>query len=567
MANEINPIVSEEYADLVVEASGVEKILQSFPEAIVHPINFMMSLVNIPVAKITNQSIQTFGYSLFPGLIAGLASMSSLEASNILKLRGYPSLNLRGQGVLIGILDTGIDYTNPIFQNADGTTRIAAIWDQTIESGNPPENFSYGTEYTQNEINQALQSENFFEVVPSKDEIGHGTMVAGIAGGNEVPESDFYGIATEAEFVIVKMKIAKEHIKDFFCIPKDAIAYQENDIAFAYNYLVSVSTRLSKPLAICNALSSSEGAHYGHGTLNSYLSLVASMPGIACIIAAGNEGNSQRHYFGISNEATGADTVELYVGENASNFTMYLWGTRPNFYSVDIISPSGEYISGYISSTNSFREIRFIFEKTIIYFDYQISETQSADTLILFRVRNPASGIWKFIVHEKGTTKLGFHIWLPVQGLISDNIFFIRPDPYTTVSNMGTATVPITVAAYNHVDNSLYLGSGRGYSRTGLVTPQIAAPGVNIVGPTINHTFSGYTGTGISAAHVTGVAAMVLEWAIVKENLPGLSSIEMKIFMERGAQRELSLEYPNREWGYGILDIYNVFDSLRIKHI
>lgn len=509
--------------------------------------NFLISLVNIPVANITERSIQTLGYNVFPGLIAGLASQLSLEASNIPKLRSYPNLNLRGQGVLIGILDTGIDYTNPIFQYADGTTRIAAIWDQTIESSIPPEGFFYGTEYTRAQINQALQNENPFDIVPSKDEIGHGTMVAGIAGGNEVTESNFYGIATNAEFVVVKMKIAKKYIKDFFGIPKDAIAYQENDIAFAYNYIINLSTSLSKPLAVCNALSSSEGAHYGHGTLNTYLSLIASTPGIACIIAAGNEGNSKRHYFGLPNQATGNDTVELNVGENASDFTMYLWGTRPNFYSADITSPSGEFIPGYISRTNTFKKIGFIFEKTIIYLDYQISETQSADTLILFRVKNPAPGIWKFTVHERGAAILGFHIWLPVQGLISDNIFFIRPDPYTTVSNIGTAAVPITVTAYDPVNDSLFLEAGRGYSRTNLVTPQLAAPGVNLVGPALDHTFTKYTGTGAAAAHAAGVAVMLMEWGIVKGNLPDLSSIEMKVLMERGTRKDPGLEYPNRE--------------------
>lgn len=565
MVNDINPIIDENYADLIVETEGVEKVLQIFPDAIIHPINFLISLINIPVSNITDLSIQKLGYSLFPGLIAGLASQSSLDASNILKLRRLPNFNLRGQGVLIGILDTGIDYTNPIFQKADGTTRIAAIWDQTIESGNPPEGFFYGTEYTKNQIDQALQSENPFEIVPSKDENGHGTVVAGIAGGNEVPESDFYGIATEAEFVVVKMKITKNYMKEFFFIPKDAIAYQENDIAFAYKYLVNVSTRLSKPLAICNALSSSEGAHYGHGTLNSYLSLLASTPGIACIVAAGNEGNSKRHYFGIPDEDTESDTAELNVGENAGDFTMYLWGTRPNFFYVDITSPSGEFIPGFISMTNIFRKITFIFVDTIIYLDYQIAEAQSSDTFILFRVKNPAPGIWKFTIHEKGTMKLGFHIWLPVDGLVSDNIFFTHPDPYITVSNIGTAPVPITVTAYDPADNSLYLEAGKGYSRTGLVTPQFAAPGVNVVGPTLDHTFTGYSGTGIAAAHVTGVAAVLLEWGIVRDNFLGLSSIEMKVLMEIGARRDPDIEYPNREWGYGILDIYNVFDSLRTK--
>lgn len=564
MADVINPIISEEYADLVVETEGVKRILQIYPDAIVHPINYLISLVNIPVSKITNNTIQELGYNVFPGAIAGLASKASLEASNILKLRGYPLLNLRGQGVLIGILDTGIDYTNPIFLNPDGTTRIAAIWDQTIESKNLPEGFFFGTEYTKDQINLALQSENPFAVVPSKDDIGHGTMVAGIAGGNEVPESDFYGIATKAEFVIVKLKTAKKYLKEFFCIPQDAVAYQENDIAFAYNYLSKVSTKLSKPLAVCNALSSSEGAHYGRGTLNTYLSLYASISGVVSCIAAGNEGNAKRHYFGIPDESTGYDRVELNVGENASDFSMYLWGTRPSNFSVDITSPSGEFVPGFISSTNVFQMLTFIFDGTTIYLDYQFTEGQSTDTLYLFRVKNPSAGIWSFTVHEKGIRKLGFHIWLPVEGFISDNIFFVRADPYTTVSNMGTSPAPITVTAYDAVDGSYYMESGRGYSRTGNVTPQIAAPGVNVVGPTLNHSFIEYTGTGVATAHMTGVAVLLLEWGIVKGNLPNLSTIEMKALIERGAQRETNIEYPNRLWGYGKLDIYNVFDSLRI---
>ncbi|HEX3075581.1 MAG TPA: S8 family peptidase [Lachnospiraceae bacterium] len=558
----VNRIVSEDYADLVVETTQIQSILQAYPDAAVVPINFQISLVTIPVALFTNQTIVKLGYNVIPSIV-GLVSNTSLEASGISKLRSFPTFNLYGKGTLIGIYDTGIDYTNPIFQYADGTTRIVSIWDQTIQSGNPPEGFLYGTEYTREQINQALKSENPYELVPTMDTIGHGTMVAGIAGGNESPENNFYGIATEAEFVIVKLKEAKRYLKDFQCIPKEAIAYQENDFAFALQYLINVFARLSKPMALCIAFGASEGPHDGRGTFNNYSALVASTPGIASIIAAGNEGNARRHYFGMVNEATGTDTVELNVGEKEGDFSLQLWGEQPNFYSVDIISPSGEIIRGRVVRKDDFQEIKFLFEGTSILIDYQLSEVQTGSQLIYFRFKNPAPGIWKIIVHESGDVKIGFNMWLPMKGFISENTYFIRSNPYTTVSAYANNPVPITVTAYNPEDDSLYLEAGRGYSSIGVITPHIAAPGVNIVGPAPNHRFAKFTGTSVAAAHATGVAALLLEWGIVKGKLLDMNSIDLKIFLERGARRDPNLTYPNREWGYGILDIYNVFDMFR----
>lgn len=557
-----NRIVGEDYADLVVETSQVQSILDKIPEAVAIPIHFQISLVTFPVQYFTKRSIVEFGYSPIPSIV-GLMSQSSLEASGILMLRNFPAFNLYGKGVLIGIYDTGIDYTNPVFRNADGTTRIVSIWDQTIQSGSPPEGFLYGTEYTKEQINQALQSDDPFEIVPTMDTIGHGTMLAGVAGGNESPENNFYGIATEAEFVIVKLKEAKRYLKEYLCIPMDAVAYQENDFAFALQYLTSVYAKLSRPMAICVGFGASEGPHDGRGTFNNYNALVAATPQVACIIAAGNEGNAKRHYFGMIDEATGFDTVELKVGENEGNFTMQLWGEHPNFYSADIISPSGELVQRIERRRDAFQEVSFIFEETIIYIDYQVSETQTGSQLIFFRFIKPAPGIWKFRIYEKGDVRIGFNIWLPMEGFISDNTYFLESDPNITVSAYANNPVPITVTAYNPENDRLYLKASRGYSSIGVIIPHIAAPGVNIMGPTLGQGFAEFSGTSVAAAHATGVAAMLLEWGVVRGNIPYMNSIEMKILLERGARRNSSLIYPNREWGYGILDIYNMFSSLR----
>lgn len=555
-------IVSEDYADLLYEYIGDDTNLPNFQDATIHQINFMLSVVHVPVENITERSILEYGYGAFPSLL-GLVSHASLEASGIHRLRAIPAFNLRGQGVLIGILDTGIDYTNPIFRYADGTTRIAAIWDQTIVSDSPPEGLFYGTEYTREQINLALQSENPYELVPSRDENGHGTMVAGITGGNEVPESDFYGIAPDAEFVVVKLKPAKKYLKNFFLIPEDAVCYEENDISFAIEYLLDVYTRLSRPMAICVAVDTAQSSHDGRGTLGTYLSLISTIEGIAVIVGAGNEGNARRHYFGKINKTTGFDTMELFIGKEDKGFSMELWGQSPSIYSVDITSPSGEYISRIATGVDLYQRLSFLFEDTIIHLDYQMVESQSGDQLILFRFDNPTTGLWKINVYERGDINLGFHVWLPMKDFISENTYFIHSNPQTTVLTLACTRMPITATAYNPMDDSLYLEASRGYSRIEEVTPEIAAPGVNIIGPTPDQSFAEYTGTSVSAAHTTGAAAMLLEWGIVKGNLTSMSTIEIKKLMIRGARRSMEMNYPNRDWGFGILDIYNVFDSLR----
>lgn len=527
-------IFSNDYADLLITYSGDESVFEDFEDATIHIIDFFNAIVHVPVTQITDNIIVQLGYSVMPSLF-GLISQASLEASSIYRLRNVPNFNLKGQGVLIGFLDTGIDYTNSIFKYADNTTKIASIWDQTVISDNFPEHTFYGTEYSREQINQALRSENPYEIVPTRDEVGHGTMLAGIAAGNEVPENDFYGVAPEAELIVVKLKPAKSYLRDFFGIPQGAVCYQENDILFAIQYIRDTALKLNRPAVICVALGTSQGAHDGRGTLSNLLSLRAEDTGIAVVIAAGNEGN----------------------------FSMELWGNSPGLFTIDVKTPSGEFIPRIIPRLDENVELNFIFEQTTILIDYQIVESQSGDQLILMRFRNPAPGIWTFNVYEHGDLNVGFHIWLPMEGFLSNHIYFIRSNPYTTILSLGNGVVPITVTAYNHADDTLYLNASRGYTRIGVVKPEIAAPGVSITSPTLNGGFAGATGSSPAAAHLAGAAAMLLEWAIIEGNLPRMNTSVMKVFMIRGARRNMEIEYPNRDWGYGILDIYNVFDSLR----
>ena len=146
---------------------------------------------------------------------------------------------------------------------------------------------------------------------------------------------------------------------------------------------------------------------------------------------------------------------------------------------------------------------------------------------------------------------------------ISENTYFIQPNIFTTVLSPGTTTYPITVTSYNPVNNNLYVNAGRGYTRNNTIKPEIAAPGVNYLAPSLNHTFQAFTGTSVSAAHTAGVVALILEWGTVRGNEPGMDSNVLKNYLIRGARRSTNLTYPNRDWGYGILDVFKVFENMR----
>jgi subtilisin family serine protease len=555
-------IISNDYADLMIEYNQNMRVFERYPNGTVHIMNDRTAILYIPIAQLTGRIIGQFGYSVVPA-IYGLASERSLEASGVLRLRRLPNFDLRGQGVLIGMIDTGIDYTNPVFFHEDGTSKIVSIWDQTIDSGQYPENFFYGTEYLAEAINQALASENPLEIVPSVDDIGHGTMLAGIAAGNEVEESDFSGVAPDSELVIVKLKQTKPVLRDYFIIPQDVPAYQENDLMWGLQYVVDFARRLQRPIAICIGVGSSQGSHDGKGAFSNQLSVAADFPGVVVSVAAGNEGNARRHFYSEINSELGYSTVELNVGENEIGFSMEIWGAAPSTYSIDILSPTGEYIPRIAESLRVNRDISFVFERTTILIDYQMVESSTGDQLILMRFRNPTPGIWRFRVYGRGDLPATFHVWLPMNGFITENTYFVQSDPYTTITSPGNSLVPITVTAYNPINNSLYQRSGKGYSRINVIKPEIGAPGVNMLAPTLEQGFLEVSGTGTAAAHTAGITALLLEWGIVRGNYPGIDTVEVKKFLIRGAQRNPNIIYPNRDWGYGILDIYNVFDILR----
>jgi subtilisin family serine protease len=556
-------ILSEDYADFMFKyGEALDTIITNY-QVCYDILNYENINVYIPIHQIPKNFIHLYGYGAYPNCY-GLLDLTSIEASGVTKLRNIPRLNLNGAGVLVGIVDTGIEYTHDAFKKADGTSKIISIWDQTIQTeGGEPEEFHYGTEYNQEQLNLALSNGNPISVVPSVDENGHGTYLSGIAVGSRSDQNNFSGIVPDAELVVVKLKPAKKYIREFWRIPDGIVCYQKNDFMQAIRYMVNFANKVNRPISIIVGIGTSQGAHDERGALSTYLSALASKSGVALTIACGNEGNTGHHYYGSIPKGNDYDTVELNVGANVSGFSMELWGIAPNTFSIDILSPAGEYIPRIPARLDETREIRFIFEKTVINIDFQIVESQSGDELILIRFQNPTEGIWRFRVYASSNLDSRFHMWLPMGQFLNEKTYFLRSDPEYTLTSPGNTYIPIVVTAYDHTNQSLYMNASRGYMRTESIAPTLAAPGVNIVGPSLNNGYKVGTGTSVAAAHTAGIAAMLLEWGIVKGNYKQIDTIAIRNLLIRGAKRDPNRTYPNKEWGYGIIDLYNSFNSLR----
>lgn len=562
-------VTSEDTADFISTYSALPEQLSAMTG--IECIDFVsrqFAVLHIPMDDLESPiNFSYYTYSAIPKLYS-LLDTDSMEASGILPASRIPAFGNQGQGVLIGFVDTGIDYQNPLFRKEDGTSRILGIWDQTLETGSPdPVNgfqALYGTQYSSEEIDQALASPDPLSLVPSADENGHGTFLASVAAGGEEPDQDFTGAAPKASIAMVKLKPAKQYLRDFYLIQEGADAYQENDIMMGVAYLLHLARRFSMPLVICLGLGTNQGSHVGKSPLGLYLDDINIYAGTAVITAAGNETGYGHHYRAVTRPEETLQTVELNVGEKDSGFSMEFWAQDVDIYRVGFISPTGEVVNPLPSSTEEENVIRFLVEQTEITVFSSIVNTATGSQMVFIRFKDPMPGIWNLTVSSALNVTGAFHIWLPSRGFISDTTYFLRPDPDTLVSGPGNSQYALTVSAYDHTTGGIYIHSSRGFSRSGQIKPELAAPGVNITGAGLRSDFVQRSGTSAAAAHAAGAAAILLHWGILERNDPFMNTSAIKTYLIRGAKRNPALTYPNREFGYGTLDLYQAFLRLRL---
>ena len=512
-------------------------------------------------------NVSRYGLAAIPRYY-GLLDDAVVDETGVAQIRRLPSMDLLGQGTLIGFVDTGIDYTHEVFRNADGTTRIWSIWDQSIpyteESilGRLPTDFFYGTEYTRTDINLALETDDPFSLVPTRDLEGHGTYMAGIAAGNEVPEEGFSGMAPLADIIMVKCKEAKQNLKSFYKIDSDAPCYQESDIMQAIKYLIRKASVLSRPLVICLGMGTNLGDHNGGGHLGEQLGAASNEGGIVITAAGGNEAGLAHHHRSNMIMPNREEDVEIRVGEREKGFTTSLWCNAPQLFSVGIISPSGEFSGKILARIGESREINFLLERTTVYVDFQLVDIASGDEMILLRFENPVEGIWRIRLYNDGTISGVVQMWLPIRNFIVSDTFFLVADPEITICEPGNNPYVITNATYDYRNNSLYTNSSRGYARNGLVKPDITAPGVDVLVPLPGNRYGERTGSSVGSAVTAGISALMLQWGILEENDPTMNGTVVLKYLIRGAVR-MNIVYPNPSWGYGIINIYDVFLNLR----
>lgn len=571
-----NSVASEDFADFIAPYfTTPEEFIRSQGTDCIDFVNSTLAVVYVPLSTVTPSTYTSYTYSAVPKLYS-LLDVTSMDAAGITPAGELPVLNNQGAGVIVGFVDTGINYTDSLFRNVDGSTRIIGIWDQTNNSDNsnnienetakPFSAFSalYGTQYTAEEINLALNSDNPASIVPTRDENGHGTFLASIAAGNRDERAGFSGAAPQASIAMVKLKPAKQYLRDFYLIQDGAEAYQENDIMMGVSYLYFLARKYSMPLVVCIPLGTNIGSHMGMSRLGQYLNQVSLSNGSAVITAAGNETGARHHFRAVMDADTDEVTAELRVGEREAGFSMELWAENMGAYTVGFISPTGEVAREISVPLRGENTVSFLLEQTQITVYTQIADVSAGSQFIFMRFENPMSGIWRILIRNSLDIRETFHIWLPVRGFITDETYFLRPDPDTIITDPGNARYPITVTAYDHTKNSIYIHASRGYSLSGRIKPDLAAPGVNILGASVSgRRLTRMSGTSVSAAHLAGAAAILLNWGVLNANYPYLNTPVLKSIFVRGAQRNPALTYPNREFGYGTLNLYEAFLHLR----
>lgn len=550
-------ILSPDYRDFIYTGyrSFWKEILENGVCRI--PLEYSFELLYATEEQMKHRPLYQFPYFSIPKCYAPV-DFQVLDQAGISRIQNFPGFELYGEGVIVGFIDTGIWYASQVFRRLDGSTRILRIWDQTIQTGKPPEGLPYGSEYTSEDINQALRSDNPEEVVPSRDTSGHGTYVASVACGSADVENQFQGAAPEAEIVMVKLKEAKQYLKDFYFISSEE-CYQENDILAGLFYLHQVAKEEQKPLIVCLAMATSMGGHSGAAPVPAYMEVLGNISMIGLVAGTGNEADKRHHYLGNIKDATGRK-MEINVGNQVGGFTMEIWTEIPNVITVSVRSPTGT-DSGLISIGTRNREYDFILEQTKVSITYQFMEENANAQIVLLQFDRPLNGIWEVEVYGIQIGDGVIHAWLLQEAFLDGEVFFLRSNPDYTVMAPGNVRAVTCTAYYNGRDKSVAVSSGRGYTRTNLIKPDFAAPGINVLGVNVRGQFVGRSGSSVATAITAGAEALLMEWLVRRDGTP--NSIQLKNLLILGTQRMDGREYPNREWGYGMLDLYQTFDVLR----
>ena len=471
-------------------------------------------------------------------------TLQGREASCILTVQDR-NTGLSGEGVLVGVVDSGIDYFHPDFRNEDGSSRILRLWDQSIP-GNPPEGYLTGTEYAKEEIDKALalgetEGRRF---IPSRDFSGHGTAVLGIAAGNgRASDGVNRGIAYKSDLLVVKMGNARES-----SFPRTT------ELIEGIDYLIRQAVKMGRPIAVNISFGNNYGSHQGDSLLETYISNVANVGRSVICVGTGNNGNDRIHTAGKLRQGQ-TEMIEMSIGPYETTLNLQLWKAYADEIEISIETPSGEKLPKLSEKIGTQRYHAGETDLLIYYGKpgpFQVTQEIYFDFIPVGTYLT--SGIWKLYLRGRRIKEGNYNLWLPGGRVLNSMTGFYRPTAAETLTIPSTAAKVVTVGAYDSRLNAFADFSGRGGKQLAYFKPDLVAPGVDVTAPAPGGGYSGMTGTSFAVPFVTGAAALMMEWGIARKNDPFLWGEKVKAYLRRGAQPLPGFEkYPNESVGWGRL--------------
>ncbi len=479
---------------------------------------------------------------------------SAGEGSCVRRVQEQGAWNLRGKGVLIAIIDSGLDYEHPDFRNADGSSRVRYIWDQTAVGGNPPSGFLSGTEYERSEINAALRSGDPQRVVPYRDERGHGTAVAGIAAGSgRDAQGNALGLAPEAELISVKLGM-----RGYPCFARST------ELMRAVQYVIQKARALAMPLVINISFGMNDGSHQGDSLFERYIDDVANEWKTAIVVPTGNEGAAGHHYAGQVSSYSSLN-IPFFTAAGIPQFFLTMWKDFVDNIAVELILPNGR-SSGLIHPNRQVNVFRDGNLEIQMQYGQPSHFSLSQQIYIFVRALEGSVGadVWQLRLQMGAVSDGAFALWLPTLEAVTSETFFASPEEENTLTIPSTAQRVISVAGYQERTGSVLDFSGRGPGDRCLPRkPDLAAPAAAVRSSRSGGGYDSFTGTSFAAPFVSGAAALMMEWGIVQNHDPFLYGERLKAFLRIGAERVSGRRYPNSMWGYGTLCVERSMEYLR----